>query len=306
MLLGRKLSFGDTIGVIAPASCDDFNIIEKKINNFKNLGFKVKIGDHLYDKKGYFAGDDKQRAEDLMNMFKDDKVTAIICFRGGYGTMRILPFLDLNVIKKNPKILCGYSDITILLNYLYKKLGFITFHGPMIKSDFEEEATRESLISALIKGNTGYEIDLQRYPSVEILNPTNIKGDLTGGNLSLICSSLGTPFEIETKNKILIIEEVNEKTYAVDRMLTQLLMANKLQHCKGLILGYFTPNKEDKTTDNFTISEVIKDRILTLNKPTILNFPFGHEYPNLTLPIGAEITFDFYNKKIRTIHPIVT
>lgn len=306
MLLGRKLSFGDTIGVIAPASCDDFNIIEKKINDFKNLGFKVKIGDHLYDKKGYFAGDDKQRAEDLMNMFKDDKVTAIICFRGGYGTMRILPFLDLNVIKKNPKILCGYSDITILLNYLYKKLGFITFHGPMIKSDFEEEATRESLISALIKGNTGYEIDLQRYPSVEILNPTNIKGDLTGGNLSLICSSLGTPFEIETKNKILIIEEVNEKTYAVDRMLTQLLMANKLQHCKGLILGYFTPNKEDKTTDNFTISEVIKDRILTLNKPTILNFPFGHEYPNLTLPIGAEITFDFYNKKIRTIHPIVT
>lgn len=305
MLLGRKLSFGDTIGIIAPASCDDFNIIEKKINDFKGLGFKVKIGDHLYNKKGYFAGDDKQRAEDLMNMFKDDRVTAIICFRGGYGTMRILPFLDLNVIKKNPKILCGYSDITILLNYLYKKLGFITFHGPMIKSDFGEEATRESFISALIKGSTGYEIDLERYPSVEILNPNNIKGALAGGNLSLICSSLGTPFEIETKNKILIIEEVNEKTYAVDRMLTQLLMANKLQHCKGFILGYFTPNKEDKTTDNFTITEVIKDRILTLNKPTILNFPFGHEYPNLTLPIGAEITFDFYNKKIRIPHPVV-
>ncbi|GIM30019.1 peptidase S66 [Clostridium polyendosporum] len=305
MLLGKKLSFGDTIGIIAPASCDDFDIIEKKIKDFKNLGFKVKIGDHLYDKKGYFAGDDRQRAADLMNMFKDDTVTAIICFRGGYGTMRILPYLDLNIIKKNPKIVCGYSDITILLNYLYKQLGFITFHGPMIKSNFEEENTRESFISALIKGNKGYKIDLNGYSQIEMLNPNNIKGVLVGGNLSLICSSLGTPFEIETKNKILIIEEVNEKIYAIDRMLTQLLMANKLQCCKGFILGYFTPNKEDKTIDNFTITEVIKDRILTLNKPTILNFPFGHEYPNLTIPIGIEVTFDFTNKKINIPHPVV-
>lgn len=300
IILAHGINFGKTIGIISPAGCDDPEIINKKIDDFKNLGFNVKVGDHVFDKYGYLAGKDKERARDLMNMFIDDEVDAIICFRGGYGSARILPYLNLDIIKKHPKIFCGYSDITLILNYLYKKLGLVTFHGPMVKSDFSDLITHDSFFNAIMDKSCNYKIDFNSFDSVQVYNTKNISGKLVGGNLSIICSSLGTPYEIDTNDKILFLEDVNEKIYSIDRMLTQLDSANKLRCCKGFILGNFTPNENDMKEHNFTLDELISQKILPLGKPTIINLPFGHEYPNLTLPVGGSVKIDF---KLGSITP---
>lgn len=304
-MLAHGIKFGKTIGIISPAGCDDEEIINKKISDFKNLGFNVKVGKHVFDKYGYLAGEDKERASDLMNMFLDDEVDAIVCFRGGYGSARILPYLNLDIIKRHPKIFCGYSDITLILNYLYKKLGLVTFHGPMIKSDFSDFITRDNFFNAIMDRSCNYKIDLNSFDSVQLHSTKNISGKLVGGNLSIICSSLGTPFEIETNNKILFLEDVNEKIYSIDRMLTQLDLAGKLKCCKGFILGNFTPNETDMKEHNFTLNELIAQKILPLKKPTIINFPFGHEYPNITLPVGGSVKIDFETRLITPVKEFV-
>ncbi|GFZ32917.1 peptidase S66 [Clostridium zeae] len=304
-MLAHGIKFGKTIGIVSPAGCDDAEIIDKKISDFKNLGFNVKVGNHVFDKYGYLAGEDKARACDLMNMFIDDEVDAIVCFRGGYGSARILPYLDLEIIKKHPKIFCGYSDITLILNYLYKKLNLVTFHGPMVKSDFSDLITRDSFLTAIMDNSCNYKIDLNSFDSVQVHNTKNISGKLVGGNLSIICSSLGTPFEIDTNNKILFLEDVNEKIYSIDRMLTQLDLANKLKCCKGFILGNFTPSENDMKEHNFTLNELIAQKILPLKKPTIINLPFGHEYPNITLPVGGSVKIDFEAGSITPVKEFV-
>lgn len=297
-MLGKKLCFGDTIGIVAPASCDDDNVINEKIEIFKSLGFKIKKGRHLYDKYGYLAGKDKERADDLNEMFANPKIKAIICYRGGYGSIRMLKYLDLSIIKKNPKIFCGFSDITLILNYLYKKCNLITFHGPMINSKLSDPITKESLFKALVKGTHPYNIPLYKNCNYYNFRKATTSGILVGGNLSLICNSLKTPYEIDTKNKILLIEDVSENIYSIDRMLNQLIYSKKLLDCKGIILGYFTPNINDKQKNNFSFNELIKKLLIPLKKPIITNFPSGHEYPNITLPIGSLVEIDSLQKKL--------
>jgi muramoyltetrapeptide carboxypeptidase len=292
IILAKGIEFGNTIGIVSPAGCDDTDIIKKKISDFKSLGFKVKVGAHVFDKYGYLAGEDKDRATDLMNMFIDDEVDAILCFRGGYGSARMLPYIDLNIIKRHPKIICGFSDITLILNYLYKKIGLVTFHGPMIKSNFSDIITKEYFFNATMNKSANYQIDLNSFDDIKIYNSKNIIGKLVGGNLSLLCSSIGTPFEIDTKDKILFIEDVNEKIYSIDRMLTQLTLSNKLSDCKGFILGQFTANENDMKEHNFTLEELLYEKIVSFGKPTIMNLPFGHEYPNITLPVGGSVKID--------------
>ncbi|QAA35210.1 LD-carboxypeptidase [Clostridium manihotivorum] len=304
-MLAKGIEFGDTIGIVSPAGCDDTEIINKKISDFKNLGFKVKIGAHVFAKYGYLAGEDKDRASDLMDMFIDDEVDAIICFRGGYGSARMLPYIDLDTIKKHPKVICGFSDITLILNYLYKKLDLITFHGPMIKSNLSDKITREYFFNATMNKSANYQIDLNSFDNIQIYNSRSISGKLVGGNLSIICSSIGTTFEIDTKDKILFIEDVNEKIYAIDRMLTQLSLSNKLNNCKGFIIGQFTPNDNDMKEHNFKLEELLYEKIVSLGKPTIMNLPFGHEYPNITLPVGGSVKIDLNENLIYPSKPFV-
>lgn len=291
MLKGKALNSSSTIGIISPASCEDENIINEKINIFKTLtGYKVKTAPHIYDRNGYLAGTDKCRAMDLNNMFADKSIDGIVCLRGGYGSIRMMKYIDKNIIKKNPKFFCGFSDITLLLNY-FSKLGLITFHGPMIKSDFTDKKTLNSFLNISSCCSKNYIYKLNDMDHISYINKKSFEGTICGGNLAMICSSLGTPFEIETKNSIILIEEINEVPYAIDRMLTQLIYAGKFKSCRGILLGHFTNCSLDNYSKSFTVEQVIADRLKPLGIPIILNLPIGHSYPNLTLPIGCKAKF---------------
>ena len=292
MLKGKHLNKNSNLGIIAPASCDEKIIINNNIDAFKKLNFKIKTSHHLYDKYGYLAGKDLDRANDLNNMFADDSIDGIICLRGGYGSINTIPYLDIKCIKNNPKFFCGYSDITILLNYL-SSLGLITFHGPMVNSNFNDKITLESFIS--ISTSNTFTYNLSNYKNIEIINPKSFSGKMSGGNLSVICSSLGTPYEINTDNSILLIEEINEYPYAIDRMLSQLILSEKFKSCNGIILGHFKNCSLNNYTKSFTLKEIFINKLSTLGIPIIINFPFGHDYPNLTLPIGVIGKFSYKN-----------
>ncbi|ELC8414500.1 LD-carboxypeptidase [Clostridium perfringens] len=289
MVKFQKLKIGDTIGIVSPASGDSADVINYNISSFKNLGFKIKEGKYLRKKNDYLAASDKERAEDLMEMFKDKEVKAIVAYRGGYGCIRMLPYLDIGVIKKNPKILCGYSDLTVLLNYLSQKTGLITFHGPMINSKISsDEITKNSFLSLLTDESNLINISTKDF---KVENKELFRGILCGGNLTMICSTLGTPYEINTRNKILMIEDVNEENYAIDRYLMQLKLSGKLDSCRAFLIGHFTPYNPK------TINTILSI-LLPYKKPIIYNIPFGHDYPNITLPIGSSILFDTAKDKL--------
>ncbi|WP_195430715.1 LD-carboxypeptidase [Clostridium sp. D46t1_190503_E9] len=291
MLKLKTLDSSATIGIIAPASSESREFIDKKIDVFKKLGFKIKKGKHLYDSYGYLAGDDKARADDLNSMFADKDVDAIVCLRGGYGSIRMASYLDLKLIKNNPKPFCGYSDITLLLNYINKTCKFTTFHGPMITSNFDDIMTKEYFLKIFSNKNSKIIYNLKDIcvDNYLVWNKQNFKGNIVGGNLSIICSTIGTPYEIDFKDNILLIEDVNESPYAVDRMLSQLISCGKLQKLCGIMIGYFT-DCTNKDTD-FSIDEIINQKLLPLNIPIIQGLPIGHDYPNITIPIGSLFEF---------------
>ena len=238
-------------------------------------------------------------------MFLDPNVDMILCVRGGYGTMRILPLIDFNIIKQNPKIFAGFSDITTFLNNIALKCNLTTFHSPMCNSNFYDEYTLKSFLDTLMLGYTPFIIKNPEGSSITSLSEDSPTGQLIGGNLSLICSTIGTPFEIDTKDKILFIEEIGEEPYKIDRMLTHLLLSGKLQNCAGIILGQFTNCKLPHYERSLTLEQVIEDRVLSLNKPTLINLQSGHSYPKLTLPIGAKVKMDCKNKVLQVLKPVV-
>ena len=290
----KSISNFPTIGIVAPASPESREYIDKKISLFESLGFKIKKGKHLYDSFGYLAGMDKDRANDLNSMFEDKEVDAIVCLRGGYGSIRMAPYLDLKIIKKNPKPLFGYSDITLLLNYIYNKCNFSTFHGPMITSDFNDNITKEYFLK-IIQNNNKITYNLKDicHNNYLIYNSKDFKGNIVGGNLSIICSTIGTPYEVKFKNNILLVEDVNENPYSVDRMLSQLIFCGKLKKLSGILIGNFTNCTSNDTS--LSVEKIIKDKLTPLGIPIIYGLKIGHEYPNITIPIGS--SFKFFSKK---------
>lgn len=292
MIKLNHIKEGCTIGIVAPASPSDSKFIDEKILAFENLGFNIKKGKHIYKNHGYLAGNDKERAEDLMNMFTDHSVDAIVCFRGGYGSIRLMSYLDTKVIRNNPKPFCGYSDITLLLNYISSKCNFTTFHSPMVNSNFEDSMTKDNFINVLKDSNKDFFYDLKKIGNIKVSNDKNFNGRLVGGNLSMICSTIGTPYDINFKNSIILIEEINENPYVIDRLLSQMISANKFKDCNGIILGHFTDCTLSDYSKSFTLEEIITQKLLPLNIPIIHNFPCGHNYPNITVPIGCTLCYD--------------
>ncbi|WP_426348245.1 S66 peptidase family protein [Alloiococcus sp. CFN-8] len=305
MKLPKRITKASTIGIIAPASPRPKQEIDEKLSSFSSLGFNIIKGSHLYDSHGYLAGKDIDRAEDLNLMYSLKEVDAIVCYRGGYGTMRMMPYVDYNALYNNLKIFVGYSDLTIFLNYIADRFKTITFHGPMASSDFSEEYTRASFFKTIMEGYEPYTILNPENHPIESNCDLNVEGRLAGGNLSLIYASLGTPYEVNLNNKILFIEEIGEKPYTIDRMLTALLLSGKLRSCRGIILGHFTDCDDSSDGGSLTVKEVLQDRITRFNLPVITGLCSGHSYPNLTLPIGAKIRMDCKNKKIEVLEPVV-
>lgn len=300
----KPLQQGDSVAIIAPASPCDKKLIDKCIASLNELGLKVVIGESCISEHGFLSGTDDIRANDINCMFADKNIKGIFALRGGYGCARLLDLLDFKLIKKNPKIFIGYSDITALHIAINQKSKLITYHGPMISTELIKGLDEYSAdyYKKFIFGNEKVEeLFNPEGNTLEVINNGIASGQLTGGNLSLICSSLGTKYEINTKNKILFLEEVEEVPYKVDRMLTHLKQSGKLKDVNGIILGAFTNCIAPNNKKSLSLQEVFNEIILPLKKPTISNLVCGHCLPTLTLPLGEKVLLDANNKKVKIL-----
>lgn len=284
----KALKPGDTVGVIAPSSPVDKGRRVRALQIFCDLGYKVKLGETVEAEYGYLAGRDDLRASEVNGMFADPEVDAIICLRGGYGTPRILESINYDLIRRNPKIFVGYSDITALHTAIHQHTGLLTFHGPMMAelADDPDPLTWPTLFRHLSDPSP-----VSRYSSqwFELCITEGVaEGELVGGNLCLLSATLGTAFEIETENKILFLEDVGEEPYSIDRMLTQLRLAGKLQKAKGIVFTDFSEAEPKPGKPSLTIHQVLTDIVKPLGIPAYYGLKSGHCQPNLTLPIGIQ------------------
>jgi muramoyltetrapeptide carboxypeptidase len=302
LLKPPHLSYGDTIGVVAPASATaDPKNIERALDRLEQLGFKPKPAPNLRKRWGFLAGPDRDRAGDLMRMFADAKVKAIFCLRGGYGTARLLPLLDYDLIRAHPKILIGYSDITSLHCALLTKANLVSFHGPMLNSDLIKtrlpDFTLQSLIRTLSNPQPAGSI-CQGYNKqlVQVLRGGQASGRLIGGNISILCATLGTVYQPSFKGRILFFEDLDEVPYRFDRMLTHLINAGVLRQVAGVAIGmnHGCEDPKAKTSKEYrqSLGDVFKERLLPLKVPVVLGLPFGHVPFNATVPLGVRAVLD--------------
>ena len=293
MIWPTPLKYGDKVAITAPSSPVSDEKLEMSVESIKFLGLEPVVMPSCNMARGYLAGPDKQRADDINTAFADDTIKGIFCLRGGYGTTRLLPMLDFDMIKNNPKVFIGYSDISSLHFNINQKCSLVTFHGPMPTTVYRvhEGFTNDSLRICLFAPEKLKTIGNPEGEEIITLREGYAKGTLVGGNLSLMAGTLGSPYEIDTKGKILFIEDVDEMPFRLDKMLTALALAGKFRDCEGIILGTFE-RCEEADHPSLTLREIIEEVVLPWNKPTILNLRAGHIYPQSTLPMGAEVSFE--------------
>lgn len=282
----------------------DANTINARVEFLRSMGFNVVLGKYVYAYNGYLAGTDRQRAEDLMNMFRNKDVKMILPTRGGVGVTGIFPYLNVNVIRQNPKIVSGYSDITVLLNMLYQYANLMTFQSLMLIDfrpstpayNFDQFFAATSVVS----------------PRRQIVNPPgiplvsrvrgNVTGPIVGGNLTSFVSSLGTPYEIDTKGKILLLEETHEPVNTVFRYMNHLKQAGKFQDCLGIVLGTCT---QCLIGYGKTYADLINDFVIPLGKPLMTNLQTAHDYYKAAIPIGARANLNTINNTFTILESTV-
>jgi muramoyltetrapeptide carboxypeptidase len=298
------LQIGDTIGIVTIGSPLDANMINERVRTLTDMGFNVVLGRYVYSYEGIVAASAQQRAEDLMNMFTNPRVKMILPTRGGTGVQTILPYLDYGVIRENPKIVSGYSDITILLNILYQFSNLITFHSLMLIDfrpdtpayNFNQFFTATSTLTSprVIQNPPGF-------PLTSLVSG-NVTGPIIGGNLTSLVNSLGTPYEINTEGKILFLEDVNSPTTMIYRYLNQLLMAGKFVNCLGIIMGECTNCPISYGT---SYEDLINDLLVPLGKPLMTNLATAHGYYKAAIPIGATVNLNTINNTLTVLEPTV-
>jgi muramoyltetrapeptide carboxypeptidase len=282
----RRLRPGGRIGVIAPSGFVERNSLEAGIAAIRAEGFDIELSPNLFASDGYLAGKADLRAGDLLQFFHRSDIDAIFCARGGFGSVQMLKYLDAE-LAGYPKIFVGYSDVTILLNWLRQSCGMVAFHGPMVAMDFARglgQTTKAHLWPLLTGANVGWKLSLG-----EIVRRGRARGELMGGCLSLLVTTLGTPYEIDTRGKLLFLEDVGEKPYRVERMLTHLEMAGKLTEVAGVLFGDFT-NCEGEGPRG--IREIIADIFRKAPYPVVMGINAGHGAENLLLPFGVKMLLD--------------
>ena len=292
-----RLKRGDKIGLIAPAGFITEEQMKKSITSLEGLGFNVIPSKNILNKFGYLAGTDKERADDFNEMFANKNIAGIVCARGGWGAARILSLLDYKLIKNNPKVLVGYSDITSLLYAIFRNTGLITFHGPVGISTFNEFSINnfnDVLVNPsneLTLWNADEENSSEDYERF-VVRSGICNGRLIGGNLSIMVSLIGTDYDVNLKDAIYFIEDIGEEPYSIDRMLTQMIQANKFKDAAGIVFGVCSKciSKPDESGigNSFSIKEILIDRLYNLNIPVIYGFSFGHITNKFTLPFGAK------------------
>lgn len=278
------------IGIVALAGPLDRDTLLQGEEFLNSMGYHVLIAPSCFEQDRYLAGNsDEARALDLMMMFAEDDIGAILNMRGGYGSNRLMPYIKDFDFAKHPKPFIGYSDITYIHIFLNQHYKLITYHGPMIKDLLQnKQLTTDGFINTALQGEPLTLTGVQ-YLYEQSLTAT---GETIGGNLTIVASTLGTAYEIDTRGKILFLEEVNEEPYSVDRLLMQLVYAGKIHDCAGIILGDFSG------TDKGEILETIKDILLPMNKTIAYNIPAGHTSPNITIPLGVMCVLDVAKNQI--------
>jgi muramoyltetrapeptide carboxypeptidase len=304
-----RLRRGDLITLVSPASrIVDTTRIERAVRYLEGLSYRVTVAPHALYQAAYLAGSDDDRAADLNAAFEDARVRAIFCIRGGYGAPRILPLLRYRMIARHPKILVGYSDITVLHLALWRKASLVTFHGPMAGVDladpmdpFTEEMFWGLLTSPRRRGPVAFPD-----PPPAVLVPGRASGRLLGGNLALLCSIVGTPYLPDLSEALLYLEDIGEDPYRVDRMLTQLRASGWLATASGILLGQFTDCvPRDASSPSFTVEEVLREYAVAAAKPTLSSVPFGHERRKMTIPVGIRARLSAHEGRLEYLEGAV-
>ena len=310
-ILPGRLMQGDRIGLVTPGSSVTEEQLNDCITKLEEMGFQTTWNDSVLSEYGYFAGKDRERADELMEMFTREDVDAIWCVRGGYGSIRILDLLDYDQIRKNPKVFIGYSDITALLTSIYQETGLVTFHGPVGTSDFNR-FSQKSMKKVLMKPVGEYKYPYKREkgsrdnPEFDryTLTGGRAEGVLIGGNISVLDSIIGTPYEPDFENKIVYLEEIGEKTYRVDKMLFHLLSGTNLKQAAGIVMGVFGEcNINDAPT--LSLKEALNDLLSPLEIPVSYGLSFGHIKRMLTIPTGIMAAMDADKNSFRLLEPAV-
>lgn len=289
-------------------------MVNKAESRIRAMGLEPVMYPTCYTRYGYLSARDEERAKDVNNAFANKSIKGIICLRGGYGTMRILNLLDYEIIKRNPKVFLGFSDITGLHLAFNRICRMVTYHGPMATSSFArvegmkvefEKYTYDSLRKNLFTNDAPGLVENPKGEALEHIVGGKAEGEIIGGNLSLLAATLGSPYEIDAKGKILFIEDVGERVYRVDRMLTSLALAGKFRDCVGVILGTWidcnSQQGDDGAVIDLNLEEVFRDVLVPFNKPIIANFRAGHNFPQPTIAFGTKVILDADNKTITFI-----
>ena len=288
---------GDTIGLVAPAGFMPFEKIQTCIETLENWGYNLAFGKTTHSQsQNYFSGTDEERLADLQEMLDDKNIKAILCARGGYGLSRIIDRLDFKKFKKKPKWVIGFSDVTVLQSHIFSNYKIVSLHAPMAAAFNEDAFNQPSVLSlkTAIEGTpASYECAGHAFNK-----EGKAKGQLVGGNLCLLAHLIGTPSDIDTKNKILFLEDVGEYLYNIDRLLLQLKRSGKLKKLAGLIIGGFTDSKDTERTFGVSANEIIYEQVKKYNFPVCFDFPVSHGKENYALKIGGKYTLEVGKEKV--------
>lgn len=309
LVIPKSLKKGDTIALISASGATAPERLQPAIEAVEKLGFQVVVGETCRARHGYLAGSDELRAKEVNEMFANPNIDGIFCIRGGYGATRILPMLDLELIKNNPKVFAGYSDVTALHIVFNEQCNFVTYHTPMPATEFIKPEMDNYSWDYFINNVTntqwnGYFLENKLDEARSTITPGSATGQLTGGNLTLVAASLGTPYEIDVAGKILFLEDIDENVQRIDRMLTQLKLAGKLDQCAGIILGAWTdcgPLDRNNPENNLTLQQVFDEILAPLGIPVLAGVTCGHVLPTLSLPLGKTVSLDASKQTIEVV-----
>lgn len=302
------------VGLVAPASPPhEPEGVRYGIEVLQSFGFEVVQGAHLWARDQYLAGSDRQRADDVNRMFRRSDIDAVFCLRGGYGSSRILPFLDYEAIRENPKVITGFSDISALVLAIHTLTGLVTFHGPVAEQGFSDytlaefkKVMMEPVAPVSVAAPPPFERSegqVERNNRLTRFVGGKARGRLMGGNLSLLTHLMGTPYEPDFQGRILFLEDIDEAPYQVDRMLTQLWLTGKLQQVAGVVLGKFSRSDDDG--NSFSLEEVFEQRFVPMGVPTLRGLMIGHVSDRASLPLGIEAELDVDAGTLTLLEPAV-
>lgn len=298
----KRLKEGDKVALTAPAGIvydeEEFDRMKKELESF---GFEVVFGEYVKERFGYLAGTDRQRANDLNRFFADPDIDGIVAVRGGWGCARILPYLDFEMIKNNPKVYCGFSDNTTLHMAFLHRANLISFHGPNGTSDWTD-LTKKSFRSVLMNAEKSV---FNSESDIELIFPGTAEGRLMGGNLSILTTTLGTDYQPDTEGAILFVEDIGEPVYKIDRMLVHLNQAGMLDRLAGFIFGRCS-NCPDPSNSQFTLKEVLQQQIQPLGIPAVMGMDISHDPDNFTVPQGVMARFDSGNRSLKLLESAVS